>query len=192
MLTNGLIALTAAIVGASAGTQALAGYATAARLEYLLMPIAFGLGAPMVALVGANIGAGQSRRARHIALAGGAMAFVLAELVGLTAALWPQAWLQLFGTDELLLQTGSHYLRIVGPFYGFFALGFSLYFASQGASRLKWLLLAGGLRLLIYVGLGGALLAATGSLTVFFTVGAVAMALYGLCILASVASRNWP
>ena len=191
VLTNGLIALTTAIVGASAGTQALAGYATAARLEYLLMPIAFGLGAPMVALVGANIGAGQPRRARHIALAGGTIAFVLAEILGLAAALWPRAWLSLFGTDELLLQTGSHYLRIVGPFYGFFALGFSLYFASQGAGRLKWPLLAGALRLLIYAGLGGALLAATDSLTVFFMAGAVAMTVYGLCILASVASDSW-
>jgi len=185
-LTNGLIASTAAMVGAYAGTEALAGYATAARLEYLLMPIAFGLGAPMVALVGANIGAGQPHRARRIALAGGAIAFVLAETVGLAAALWPEAWLRLFGTDERLLETGSHYLRIVGPFYGFFALGFSLYFAAQGARRLKWPLLAGGLRLLVFVGIGGAVLAATGSLTAFFAWGAAAMVLYGLTILWSV------
>lgn len=186
-LTNGLIALTAAMVGAYAGTEALAGYATAARLEYLLMPIAFGLGAPMVALVGANIGAGQPQRAQRIAMTGGAIAFVLAETVGLAAALWPEAWLRLFGTDEQLLQTGAHYLRIVGPFYGFFALGFSLYFASQGAGRLKWPLLAGGLRLAIFVGIGGAVLAITGSLTAFFAWGAVAMVLYGMTILWSVA-----
>lgn len=190
-LTNGLIALTAAIVGAHAGTEALAGYATAARLEYLLMPIAFGLGAPMVALVGANIGAGQPQRAQRIAIAGGAIAFALAETVGLAAALWPEAWLRLFGTDERLLQTGAHYLRIVGPFYGFFALGFSLYFASQGAGRLQWPLLAGALRLFVFAGLGGAVLAATGSLTAFFALGAVAMVLYGVGILWSVASGSW-
>ena len=190
-LTNGLIALTAAIVGAHAGTEALAGYATAARLEYLLMPIAFGLGAPMVALVGANIGAGQPQRARRIALAGGGIAFVLAECVGLAAALWPEAWMRLFGSDERLLETGAHYLRIVGPFYGFFALGFSLYFASQGAGRLKWPLLAGALRLFVYVGLGGAVLAVTGSLTAFFWMGALAMVLYGAGIFWSVASGSW-
>lgn len=44
LFTNGVIALTAAIVGGYAGTQALAGYATATRLEYLLIPLAFGLG----------------------------------------------------------------------------------------------------------------------------------------------------
>ncbi|WP_408258379.1 MATE family efflux transporter [Paraburkholderia xenovorans] len=135
LLTNALIALTGAAVGAHAGTAALAGYAIAARLEYLLMPVAFGLGAPMVSLVGANIGAGQHERARSIALTGGAMAFVLAELVGIAAALWPHAWLQLFGANEQLLQTGSACLHIIGPFYGFVGLGFSLYFAAQARAR---------------------------------------------------------
>nr|WP_256977405.1 MATE family efflux transporter [Bordetella genomosp. 10] len=189
VLTNGLIAITTAIVSAFAGTQALAGYATAARLEYLVIPIAFGLGAPMVALVGANLGAGQPERARRIALTGGAMAFTLAEIVGLLAAIWPEAWLRLFGADPLMLETGARYLRIVGPCFGFFALGFSLYFASQGARRLKWPLLAGALRLALFAGAGGAALFLTGSLTAFFAAGAIAMAVYGLCIFQSV--RAW-
>ncbi|HCE5827416.1 TPA: MATE family efflux transporter [Pseudomonas aeruginosa] len=191
LLTNGLIASTAAIVGAYAGTQALAGYATAARLEYLLIPLAFGLGGPMVALVGSNIGAGQPERARRIALVGGALAFVAAEIVGLAAAIWPETWLRLFGTDETLLETGAQYLRIAGPFYGFFAMGFALYFASQGARRLKWPLLAGAIRLVLYAGIGWVILHVTGSLTAFFVSGAVAMTVYGLCVLASVASGNW-
>ncbi|MGF6378637.1 Na+-driven multidrug efflux pump [Paraburkholderia atlantica] len=143
ILTNALMALTGAAVGAHAGTAALAGYATAARLEYLIMPIASGLGAPMVALVGANIGAGQYERARNIALTGGAMAFALSELVGVAASLWPHAWLERFGTNEQLLQTGSVCLHIIGPFYGFSGLGFSLYFAAPGAGRLQWPLGAG-------------------------------------------------
>jgi Na+-driven multidrug efflux pump len=145
----------------------------------------------MVALVGANIGANQPQRARKIALAGGAIAFVIAELVGVAAALWPEGWLRLFGTDERLIETGAHYLRIIGPFYGFFALGFSLYFASQGAGRLKWALIAGALRLFLFAGIGWAALAITGSLTVFFAIGAVAMTCYGLIVLWSVASGSW-
>jgi putative MATE family efflux protein len=191
VLTNALIATTAAVVGAHSGPVALAGYATAARLEYLLMPIAFGLGAPMVALVSANIGAGQPDRAKHIALVGGAMAFALAELVGVAAAIWPEAWLRLFGADELLLHTGALYLRIVGPFYGFFALGFSLYFASQGAGRLKWPLTAGVLRLALFAGVGSLLLSRTGSLAAFFALGAAAMVAYGTCIAWSVAAGTW-
>jgi Na+-driven multidrug efflux pump len=191
VLTNTIIAATAALVGAYGGTAALAGYATAARLEYLLIPIAFGLGAPMVAMVGSNIGAGQKERARRIALTGGAMAFVLAEIVGIAASIWPTAWLRLFGTDEHLLQAGSEYLRMVGPFYGFFAMGFSLYFASQGAGRLRWPLTAGAVRLAVYVGLGSAVLAAGASLPVFYLMGAIAMVLYGSVVVWSVAARTW-
>ncbi|QKQ57392.1 MATE family efflux transporter [Achromobacter xylosoxidans] len=191
LLTNGLVALTVALVGAYAGTAAVAGYGIAVRLEYLMIPLAFGLGAPMVAMVGANIGAGQPERALRIALTGGAMAFALAEVIGLAAALFPEAWLRLFGAQDHMLATGAAYLRIVGPVYGFFALGFSMYFASQGAGRLKWPLWAGVLRLAIAIGLGGAVLRLTGSLAGFFAVAALAMAVYGLVILAAVASGSW-
>lgn len=191
ILTNALIAATTAAVGAHAGTAALAGYATGARLEYLLMPIAFGLGAPMVALVGANIGAGQLDRARDIALTGGMIACAISEVIGIAAALWPHAWLRLFGGDERLLETGTLYLHIVGPFYGFFALGFSLYFASQGAGRLVWPLTAGALRLALFAGVGSIVLAITSSLTAFFAIGACAMTLYGACVTWSVTSGRW-
>jgi len=191
LLTNALVALTAALVGAYAGTAAVAGYGIAVRLEYLLIPIAFGLGAPMVAMVASNIGAGQPERAMKIALTGGAMAFVLAEAIGLAAAFFPEAWLRLFSAEDHMLEAGATYLRTVGPVYGFFAMGFSMYFASQGAGRLKWPLLAGLLRLLMAVGAGGLALHLTGSLTVFFLVAAVAMSLYGLIILTAVASGSW-
>jgi len=191
LLTNALVALTAALVGAYAGTAAVAGYGIAVRLEYLLIPIAFGLGARMVAMVASNIGAGQPERAMKIALTGGAMAFVLAEAIGLAAAFFPEAWLRLFGAEDHMLEAGATYLRTVGPVYGFFAMGFSMYFASQGAGRLKWPLLAGLLRLLMAVGVGGLALHLTGSLTVFFLVAAVAMSLYGLIILTAVASGSW-
>ncbi len=191
VLTNALIALTTAQIGHHGGTAALAGYATAVRLEYLVTPIAFGLGAPMVALVGANIGAGQFERARRIAISGGCMAFALAELIGVAAAIWPEAWLRLFGADAQLLETGSLYLRIVGPVYGFFALGFSLYFASQGAGRLKWPLLAVALRLALFAGGGAVALAVGASLTQYFALGALAMFLYGSVVLWSIARGSW-
>src|SRR3989440_529575 len=41
------------------GPAAIAGYGTGARLEYLLVPLVFGLGGPLVAMVGTSIGAGQ-------------------------------------------------------------------------------------------------------------------------------------
>lgn len=158
------VMLTTALVGAAAGPDAIAGYGTGGRLEYLLVPVVFGLGAPLVALVGTNIGAGNRQRVLRIALTGGAVAFILTEGIGIAAALWPYAWLGLFGDDPRMLETGATYLRLVGPTYGFFGLGLSLYFASQGAGRLLWPLLAGGLRLVVAVGGGWLALRVFGTL----------------------------
>jgi len=185
------VALTTALVGTAAGPEAIAGYGTGGRLEYLLVPLVFGLGAPLVALVGTNIGAGHRARALRIALIGGALAFALTEAVGLAAAVWPAAWLGLFGHDAAMLETGTAYLRAVGPVYGFFGLGLSLYFASQGAGRLFWPLFAGLLRLVIAIGGGWIALRATGSLGWMFVALSVALVVYGTTIAAAVASGSW-
>ncbi len=89
--TNVTVALTTALVGMAAGPAAVAGFGTAARLEYLLVPLVFGIGGPLVALVGTNIGAGQRERALRIAWTGAALAFVLCEIIGVSAALFPEA-----------------------------------------------------------------------------------------------------
>jgi len=185
------VALTTALVGAAGGPDAVAGYGTGARLEYLLIPLVFGLGAPMVALVGTNIGAGQKRRALRIALTGGALAFVAAETVGVAAAIWPDAWLRLFGDNPRMLATGAAYLRTVGPVYGFFGLGLSLYFASQGAGRLAWPLLAGFVRLAIAVGGGWAVFAATGSLAWTFAMLSLALVVYGTALATAISLGVW-
>jgi putative MATE family efflux protein len=183
--------LTTALVGAAAGPDAVAGYGTGARLEYLLIPLVFGIGAPLVALVGTNIGAGQRARALHIALTGGAIAFALTEAVGLAAAIWPEAWLGLFGSDARMIETGSAYLRLVGPAYGFFGLGLSLYFASQGAGRLFWPLLGGFFRLIIAIGGGWLVLRLTGSLNGLFAALALALVVYGVSLLMAIRSGTW-
>jgi len=189
--TTLVFALTTALVGMSGGPGAVAGYGTAARLEYLLIPLVFGLGAPLVALVGTNIGAGQRTRALRIALTGGAVAFLLTEAVGLTAAIWPHAWLGLFGDDASMLETGAAYLRIVGPTYGFFGLGLSLYFASQGAGRLLWPILTGFVRLLVAIGGGWLVLQLTGSLLWLFAALALGLIVYGTTLTTAIASGVW-
>jgi putative MATE family efflux protein len=189
--TTFVFALATALVGVAGGPNAVAGYGTGARLEYLLIPLVFGLGAPMVALVGTNIGAGQPERALRIALTGGAIAFALTEAIGLMVAIWPHAWLGLFGSDPVMLETGEAYLRIVGPAYGFFGLGLSLYFASQGAGRLKWPLIGSGLRLLIGIGGGWIVLRMTGSLSALFAALTVALIVYGAVVTAPIAAGAW-
>jgi len=189
--TTVTVALTTAMVGAQGGPDAVAGYGTGARLEYLLIPLVFGLGAPMVALVGTNMGAGQHQRALRIALTGGALAFAVTETVGIAAAIWPHAWLTLFGSNPGMLATGTTYLRHVGPTYGFFGLGLSLYFASQGAGRLGWPLIGGMVRMVIAVGGGWAVLHATGSLDWTFAVLGLALVVYGSMVATAIAAGVW-
>jgi putative MATE family efflux protein len=185
------VALTTAIVGQHGGPGAVAGYGTGARLEYLLVPLVFGLGAPLVAMVGTNIGAGQRERALRIALVGGGIAFALTEAVGLAAAVFPGAWLRLFVDDAEALAAGTAYLRAVGPTYGFFGLGLALYFASQGAGKLLWPLLGGLARLLVATLGAWAVLAAGGSLALAFGALAAALVVYGAVVGGAVASGVW-
>jgi putative MATE family efflux protein len=189
--TNVIIALATALVAGAAGPQAVAGYGTGARLEYLLIPLVFGLGAPLVAMVGTNMGAGQTSRALRIALVGAAIAFALTETIGLTAALWPTAWPAVFSSDARVIAAGSGYLRVVGPAYGFFGLGLALYFASQGAGRLFWPLFAGFLRMLVALGGGWLALRLTGSLTWLFAAIALGLVLQGMTVVIAIVAGAW-
>ena len=188
--TNLSIGIATALSG-HFGPVAIAGYGTASRLEYLLVPLVFGLGAPLLAMIGTCIGAGQRERALHAAWIGAAMAFVLAGSVGLAAALFPRQWLMLFGSDPGMLDAGSQYLRAVGPFYGFFGVGLVLYFASQGAGRLLWPVL-GNIARLIVAGLGGWLaLRWGGELVDVFVAQGAALVVYGVVIASAIAGGAW-
>jgi putative MATE family efflux protein len=188
---NVTIGATMGLVAAHAGPTAVAGFGTGTRLEYLLPPLAFGVGAPLVALVGANIGAGQTARALRIAFMGAGLAFLLTEAVGLSAAIFPHAWLTLFGDDPELLRVGTTYLHIVGPCFGLFGVGVALYFASQGAGRLAWPLIAGLLRVTVALGGGSLLLYFGGSLGWLFVVYAAGMITYGVVIATAVGAGRW-
>jgi Na+-driven multidrug efflux pump len=99
--------------------------------------------------------------------------------------------LSLFGDDARMLATGEAYLRIVGPAYGFFGLGLSLYFASQGAGRLGWPLLASVIRLAIGIGCGWLALALGASLNWLFVALAFALVVYGTVVAVAIASGAW-
>jgi putative MATE family efflux protein len=188
--TNLAIMITTGIVG-SFGPAALAGFGTGSRLEYLMVPIAFGVGGPLVAIVGTNIGAGQRQRALRAAWIGAAIGFSLTEAIGLAAAFHPIGWLSLFGTDPAMLATGMLYLRCVGPFYGFFGLGLVLYFASQGAGRMLWPVTAQFLRLVVAGGGSMLVLWSGGSLATVFVIIGLALAVFGLGVTASIAGGAW-
>ena len=173
------------------GAAAIAGYGTGARLEYMLVPLTFGLGAPVVAMVGTNLGAGQNGRALRTAWTGAALSFAMTEAIGLLAATFPEVWLRVFDAEPAMLATGSAYLRAVGPFYGAFGGGMALYFAAQGAGRLLWPLLAAVLRTAVAV--GGAFLALRMGAGLAATFGALAAGLVamGAVNAASTAAGAW-
>jgi putative MATE family efflux protein len=187
--TNIAIAVATGLAG-MVGPAAVAGYGTGARLEYLLVPLVFGLGAPVAAMVGTCIGAGRNDRALRVAWIGAAIAFSLTEAIGLAAAAFPVAWLNLFGSDPQMIETGSHYLRIVGPAYGFFGGGLALYFASQGAGRVGWAVMVAILRVIIAAGGGWLAVRMFGS-TGLFVVIAAALVIYGFANVVAVASGVW-
>lgn len=173
------------------GSAAVAGYGTASRLEYLLVPLVFGLGGPLVAMVGTSIGAGNRERAMRVTWIGAAIAFGVAEAIGLAAALFPRAWLSLFDTDAAMLDAGVQYLRIVGPLYGFFGLGLILYFASQGAGRLLWPVIANIARLAVAAVGGWLALQAGAGLAWVFAAQAVALVAYALVNTTAIARGVW-
>jgi len=188
--TNLTIAIATGFVGRF-GPAAIAGYGTGSRLEYLLIPLVFGLGGPLVAMVGTNIGAGQRDRALRAAWIGAGIAAGLTEVIGLAAAAFPHAWLSLFDTDPAMLDAGSRYLYAVGPFYGLFGLGMALYFASQGAGRLLWPLLANLTRLVIAAGGGWLALQWSADISYVFLALGAALAVFGLITAGAVATGAW-
>lgn len=153
VLSNLTVIVVTGLVGAL-GAEAIAGYGAASRLDYVQIPILFGLGTAVVTMVGVNIGAGQHARARRIAWTGALIAALVTEIIGLFAALAPDVWNGIFSRDPGVLAAGATYLHRVGPAYGAVGLGMLLYFAAQGTGRMLVPFLASLARLGVSVGIG--------------------------------------
>jgi putative MATE family efflux protein len=136
------------------GVAALAGYSIGMRLEFMVSPIAFGIGTGLTTLVGVAAGAGAWQRAIKSAWIGGLIAFGVIGLIGWTAALMPKAWSRLFATDAAVIAASVSCITHVAPFYCLFGLGLTLNFASQGAGRMAPPVI-GGLARLAVATLGG-------------------------------------
>jgi Na+-driven multidrug efflux pump len=176
---------------AQLGTEALAGYGIGQRLEFLLIPIAFGIGVASVPMVGMAVGAGKVDRARRVAwVAGGVSAFNLA-LIGGVVTLAPDLWARLFTQDEVVLGFARQYLVTAGPAFPFFGLGLTLYFASQGAGQVIGPVLAGTVRLVLVAGAGYWLTQHQGTAEHFYGLVAVAMVLYGVVTAVAVKVTPW-
>jgi putative MATE family efflux protein len=191
ILSNSSIALATAYMG-TFGSLAVAAYGIAARLEYILVPIAFGIGSALTAMVATNMGAHQATRAKHVTWAGASLVLAVTGAIGVAAAVSPDSWMALFTADAAVQATGSGYLRIVGGCYGFFGLGLALFFASQGAGRLTWPLVASALRLVV-VAVGGWLVVSVlgAPAEALYAVVALSLAALGLTLAAATYLTDW-
>lgn len=176
------------------GEAALAGYGLGARLEFLMIPVIFGIGAAMTAMVGANVGAGKHDRALRVAWTGSLMAALIVGAIGALLAVFPDLWLGMFldPSNTGALEAGRAYFRIVAPFYVFFGVGLALYFASQGAGRMIWPVIGSLCRIAVAVG-GAIVLTSTTALGVqgVFAAIAAAMLVYGLVIGLAIRRTRW-
>ena len=174
------------------GTEALAGFGIGSRVEFLMIPLIFGIGTAMTSIVGANIGALNIDRAEKVGILGGSTAGFVSILIGLTLAVFPEAWIQFFTDDIKAFEVTKKYIQIVGPFYIFQGIGLSLYFASQGANAMKWPTIATIARFIIACAGGGISVywLDLGIESIFISSSA-AMAIFGLMIFISIKKGAW-
>lgn len=133
------------------GVDVLAGYGIGARLELLLVPMIFGFGAASTAMVGVHFGANAFERGHQAGWTAAFYSAALCGLVGGAVALFPGLWANLFTDSQAVRAACRAYLQIVGPFYAFYGVSLCLYFASQGAGRVLWPVIASLLRVLVIV-----------------------------------------
>jgi len=191
VMINAAVLVVTGLIG-RAGDAAIAGYGVGSRLEYLLSPLTFGIGAALTAMVGTNKGARQFGRARQAAWSGALMAGAVTLAIGLVVALWPDLWLRLFTDDPAALAAGRLYFGIVGPTYGLFGLAMALNFAAMGAGDMIWPTLATAARFAIAAGGGLLALDLLGwSAPGLYACVAAGMVAYSLLLALSTTRRAW-
>jgi putative MATE family efflux protein len=115
VLTNLTVIVVTGTVGLF-GTTALAAYGITSRLDYVLIPILFGLCTATLTMVGIAVGAGAIARARRIAWISSAVGVALTGSIGLVVAaqgaghvLWPFV----ASASRILLAAGLGWLAVI-------------------------------------------------------------------------------
>jgi putative MATE family efflux protein len=192
VLTNLTVILVTGAVGLF-GTTALAAYGISSRLDYIMIPLLFGISTATLTMVGVNMGAGQTARARKIGWTSAIVGMVMTGTIGLAVAVFPTAWLNLFSHDAEVVRQGTIYLRIVAPAYCALGFGFVVSFAAQGTGRALWPLAASIARILLAAGCGwiavGTFGAGMAGLATMVTVSLIAYA--AICSMIMLSSRVW-
>lgn len=175
------------------GAVAVAAYGISARIEFLMIPLAFGVGSALTALVGRAVGAGDWAEARGVAWAGGGLALGVTAVVGVIVTLFPGFVAEAFTSDVAVSALATRALAAIGPALPFFGIGMALYFAAMGAGRMMWPVAAALTRIGFAVGGGWVLSDVMGfGLDGQFVAVALGITAYGAICASAVRPGVWP
>jgi Na+-driven multidrug efflux pump len=173
------------------GDAAIAGYGIASRLDLTFISLLYGLGISILAMVGANLGAGNGERSYRVAVVGTLMAASIGGALGLLVAIRPDVWLVHFSDDAAVLLEGERYLSIVGLAYILGGAGTALLFIGQAKGQMRWAFWGTAGRFAIVA------LCATGLVGLPDTIGSIALmmasayAIQGIIAAAILYPANW-
>lgn len=191
-LLSNLCIVLAVRYAAAYGQDVLIGFGIAARLEYVLLPFAFGIGVSLIPLAGQARGAGDHASARKLALTGVLACGVLLGVAGTAFALAPGMWLRWFDIPSASLSIATLYLNLLGPFYLFLGFGISAYFAAQAFGQLLPIISSTALRAVILSAGGWLVYQLSPDPRYLFWIIALGMVVHGLCNLAAVNAMSRP
>ena len=155
-----------------------------------MVPVIFGVGASMIAIVGAYVGAGRRAEAIAIAWRGVLVNVTLIGTLGLMLAVFPDTWCAMVGSDPAVIGSCGQALTVVAPTYAFFALGLSCYLASQALNTLSFPVLGALVRLLI-VSTGLYWIGAETSIDAGLYLVALAALVYGIVVALGLRLGPW-
>lgn len=178
-------AIAATMLVARYGAASLAGYGVAQRLELLQTPISYALGSAAVAMVAANLGAGQPERARAVTRACAAICGLIGVAFALIALVAPGAWMGLFTHDPSVARAGVLYLRSVAVTLALAGFAYGLAFALMGAGKANIPAMASLLRLGVLGVVGGIAVHAGFGTSILFATVAAANIVFALALIAA-------
>lgn len=115
------------------GTDAMAGYTVAGRIESFASLPAMNFAIALSAFVGQNVGANKMERVRKGLKATVILTSVISIFVSLLISIFATDLMKIFTNDQNVIEIGSQYLTIVSPFYILFSLMFSYAGVMRGA-----------------------------------------------------------
>ncbi len=115
------------------GTDVIAAYSVAGRIDSLVMLPAMNFAAALATFVGQNLGAGKPERVRHGLISTIWMSSIISLTITLIVQIFPSQLMGLFTKDASVIAIGRQYLIIVSAFYIVFSAMFSISGVMRGA-----------------------------------------------------------